>query len=458
MDAARTCPPYGIYLLATLLRELGHETTVVDLIAQGSSDLRPHFMTLAAADLIGIGTSSLSWPTARDCIATIRSAFSSVPIVLGGIHATMFDRHLLTTTGAGFAIRGEAEVALPALCDALRGKGRLPDVPNLTYKTLSGRIHRNPAATMLPAETLARYSPPDYSGIPRGRYFGLGVESSRGCAFDCCFCSTSYRRSWRSLPADTVVGRIEKAMSFGPLTSGDVVQIVDDEFTTQPERVGRICALLRERRMRPRLVFDARVNDLLDPAFVETIAPFAHQFLVGAECGYDRGLEMVGKKTDCRRMTLAARNLHEHGIADRADFSFVLGFPWETKADVMATVRFAHDLHSRFSIRILLQWYCQIPGSRLWSEQREREIVHEAHYDDYGFFRNHYLFRTGVSLKPSEVFDVQSIVESLKAGSGRARNGMSMVECSVPEPIITNYPRETGDNSALANLREVVGT
>jgi anaerobic magnesium-protoporphyrin IX monomethyl ester cyclase len=457
MDATKTCPPYGIYHLATCLSEHGHEAFVIDQIAQGTPDLRPHAALLATADLIGIGTSSLSWPTARDCIAVLASSFPAVPIVLGGIHATMFDRYVLETTGANFVVRGEGEVALPVLCEAMLGIKTYSDVPNLTYKLMSGKIVRNPSAGKITAEQLSAYPLPDYGSVPFGAYYGLAIETSRGCPFDCIFCSTAYRKTWRGIPAEVVVDRIEQATAFLPRTTGGVLQIIDDEFTTDTARTMRICDLLNKRNLYPRLVYDARINDLLEMELVCGLAPYTEQFLVGAECGYDRGLATVGKRTTCAKMSSAAENLMRTGIAEKADFSFVIGFPWETKDEVMQTVRFAHHLHSSFGVRILLQWYCQIPGSRLWNEQRSKEIVHESLYDNYGFFRNHYLFRTGVRLKPSEIFDVQDVLESIKAGSGKNRYGMPLVECSSPEAIIANYPRRKFDDNALASLREAAG-
>jgi anaerobic magnesium-protoporphyrin IX monomethyl ester cyclase len=457
MDATKTCPPYGVYLLATLLKELGHETAIIDLIAQGSADLRPYTSLLSSADLIGIGTSSLSWPTARDCIATISSAFPDIPIVLGGIHATMFDRYVLDSTSADFVIRGEAEMVFPELCDALQGLKRFSEVPNLTYKLMTGKIVQNQQSVKMTADMIAGCPIPDYSEIPFGVYYGIGMETSRGCPFDCIFCSTSYRKTWRCIPAENTVDRIEKIMSFTTRTSGGVLQIIDDEFTIDAQRVLMICNSLNRRGLHPRLIYDARINDLHDTNLVQALAPFTEQFLVGAECGYDHGLEKVGKKTTCSKMISAAENLRKFAIAEKADFSFVIGFPWETKAQIMETIRFAHSLHSRFGVRILLQWYCQIPGSRLWNEQRENEIVHESQYDDYGFFRNHYLFRTAVRLKPSEIFDIQEIMQSIKAGSGRNKYGMPMVECSTPEPIFKNYSKQKNNDNALANLRQVAG-
>lgn len=459
MDAVRTCPPYGIYLLATVLRNNHHSVTIIDLIAQGSKKLDAHWGLLLSSHIIGIGFSSLSWPTAKDIIAEIRMYNKTIPIVLGGIHATMFDTYLLATTEANFVIRGESEVAVLKLCQVLEKGESLKTVTNLTYKTVNGRIIRNRVSPRLTEQMLAEQPLPDYSGIPPGIYTGLGIESSRGCPFDCVFCSTSYRKTWRGITPARFVDKIEKLLPLTTLTTGRLIQIVDDEFCINAERVIEICKEISRRNLDPKIVFDARAKDLLPEGLLNAIAPYAHQFLIGAECGYDEGLKNVGKGITTDILEKAAALLQKYHIASRADFSFIIGLPWESKSDAIKTVRFAYSLYANYGVRILLQWYCQIPGSRLWEAQRKKEILHEAHYDDYGFFRDHYLFRTGVKLTPSEVHEVHGIINSLKTLATKNINGMDMIENSIPDPIIQLYPSIPGcqESTSLANLREVAG-
>jgi len=106
-------------------------------------------------------------------------------------------------------------------------------------------------------------------------------------------------------------------------------------------------------------------------------------------------------------------SLYEHGISERADFSFILGLPWETRAEVEKTIRFAMSLLGKYGVRVILQWYSEIPGSRLWEQHRRQQTVTEAMYDDYGFFRNLYLFRAGVGLLPSDVWNITDLLGKL---------------------------------------------
>lgn len=457
MDAVRECPPYGIYSLARTLRQAGHQVVVADLIARGSNDMQPFAADLQDCSLAGIGATSLSWPTARDVINQIRAVRDDLPILLGGIHPTMFDRYLLSNFPVQFVIRGEAEIALPVLCAALENNRALDEVPNLTRRDPDKNIIRNPLGPLIPKHELASFPVPDYAELPAGIYKTLSIESSRGCAFDCAFCSTSYRRSWRAIPTEAFVDRLAEVTTHLDRVEHQIIQIVDDEFSTNPRRATAIVDLIRRRGLTPQLVYDARATDLLAPGFVDAIAEFTHRFLVGAECGYDEGLLRAGKGTSCRILEDAARTLYRQGISERADFSFIIGLPWETRSDIERTIRFAMHLLGNYGVRVLLQWYCEIPGSRLWQEERQKQLVHEAMYDDYGFFRNLYLFRSGVRLEPREIWELSEILDKLSFVARVPYRTEHMIEYAIPDPIACYFPLADlvqGD-IGLDSLREV---
>lgn len=456
VDALRECPPLGIYTLAAALEARGDEVTVADLVLLGTRSLEAFAADIDAAELVGIGATSMAWPTALDAIAQVRRRRPDVPIVCGGIHPTLFDRHVLRTCPVQFVVRGEGEAAIVRLCEALEGRLDPGAVPNLSWIDAAGRIVRNAIAPRIGVEALAAAPLPRWDRLPPATYKCLAVESSRGCAFDCSFCSTPYRRTWRGLDAEAVVDRLAHALDALDRTRSGCVHVVDDEFSMNPARATAIARRVAERGLAPRLLFDSRATDLLHPGFVPAIAPYTAGLLVGAECGYDEGLAKVGKGTTCRTLEQAARVLAEHGLAAGADFSFILGLPWETRAEVERTIRFATRLFVDYGVHVMLQWYRQIPGSRIWDEARRDLLVHESMYDAYGFFGNLYLFRTSCRLTPREIYEVADMTEQLQwlaELTGRARP--SIVH-HFPGPIADAFPREALDpDGGLAALRAI---
>ena len=147
----------------------------------------------------------------------------------------------------------------------------------------------------------------------------------------------------------------------------------------------------------------------------------------------------------------------DDGIAACTDFSFILGLPWETRHDVERTIRFATHLYANYGVHIMLQWYRQIPGSRIWEDARRAFVVHESMYDAYGFFQNLYLFRTSCRLSPKEIYEISDATDQLRwLAELHGRERPSIVH-HFPSPITANFPRAMLDveDAGLANLRAI---
>jgi radical SAM superfamily enzyme YgiQ (UPF0313 family) len=295
----------------------------------------------------------------------------------------------------------------------------------------------------LTSEDLASLPTPAYDTIEDQAYVGLSTESSRGCCFNCSFCSTPYRKLWRGIPAELAADRIEIVMESTDRTREGCIHLADDEFTVDPERVVEIARILRRRGLRPQLSYDSRATDLLHDGVIEAMAELTHGVLVGAECGYDDGLRRIGKGITCRTLERAAANLDRFGISGRTRFCFILGLPWEDRREVEATIRFAAHLHAAHGIRIILQWFGQIPGSRLWDEAHGKQLVNEAMYDDFGFFRNLELFHTGCRLTLRDIFEVSEIAMQLNAVSRIVGDPGTEIEYYLPPPVAAHIIQES---------------
>lgn len=456
MDAKKVAPPYGIYLLSSILKLNGHNVDIADLIAKGNIDLSDYNKRINEYDLIGIGATSFSWPTALQCIREIRKHSKKIPIVLGGVHPSMFDQYILNTTDVDYIIRGEGEIAIVELCEMLNGERNIDSVTNISFKNSENKIIRNNIERVV---NLSDIPIPDYTSLPHGQYSALSLESSRGCPFDCIFCSTNYRKTYRTLSPITFVDHVEEVLPFLDKVKNQGIQIIDDEFSLKTDRVIAIANELTRRKLNIKFVFDARARDLLNEEFIEAIAPYTSRLLIGAECGYNSGLKRVGKKITIDVLENAAKNLKKFGLSNLCDCSFVIGFPWETYDDALKTINFASELMIKYDVNILLQWYLQIPGSRLWQKQKEKGVVSEALYDEYGLFRNPYLFRTGVNFSLKEFNKITEIVTSIRMlhEMSGVKNS-NKIDYAHPLALRRYFPQDSDficDVSGLNSLREI---
>lgn len=414
-DAVRPCPPYAVYLLAGVLGAHGHDVVVCDLIADGSGGLVPG--GLDDVDLVGVTATSLSWASALVAMAHVRAARPDVPIVVGGVHASRFDRWVLDHSDADLVVRGDGEHPLLELCAALAGGTDLADVPSLSWRLPSGTFVRNPSGPQVSSADLTAWMP-DYRQLPSRAYWGLALETARGCAFDCSFCSTPHRKRWRGGDAVAVADRLERLVPDLDRTITRSVYLVDDEFTMNPARARQIGEELTRRELPLGILYDSRAPDLLRPGLLASLAPHTRSLLVGAECGYDEGLARIGKGTTCAVLRDAAAALAASGIARLADFSFILGLPWEGPDEVRRTIDFGFDLAEQHGVRLLFNWYAQIPGSHLWDDARSGGTIHESRYDTFGVQRDPNVFFGAVRLTPDEIHAVAAEVRRRRTELG----------------------------------------
>ncbi|MFD0539860.1 hypothetical protein ACFQY7_44925 [Actinomadura luteofluorescens] len=83
--------------------------------------------------------------------------------------------------------------------------------------------------------------------------------------------------------------------------------------------------------------------------------------------------------------------------------------------------------------------------------------MNETMYDEFGFFRDLYLFRSGVRLTPEEIWEIGDLVEQLKAVALIRTPGRRMIEFAFPQAIHDFYPRTVlrRPGTGLRGLREV---
>ncbi|MQA28215.1 MAG: radical SAM protein [Luteitalea sp.] len=437
MDRIKSSPPLGVYWLGGVARRAGHEIDVLDLIALGRVDVPLILRRAGKADIVGISCNTLNWPTARIVAQHIKQAYPELPLIVGGIHPSSYPEHVLHSCPADYIVRGEGERPLVALLEALEGKRGLDTVPGLGYWH-EGVIRLNPDLGLASIDEVENLPDPAYDLLPAEIYETLSIESARGCKFKCTFCSTKFLGSWRGVSAENFVNRLERLMPYVERTRYGVFSFIDDLYTLDIERVPRITELILQRGLKVEATLDARATDIIRGRVAEALAPITNHMLIGAECGYDEGLKKIAKGCTTQVLERAAAILNDVGLSRQVVFSFVIGFPFETRDDCLKTIEFASNLLVKHNVRIYLQWYNTIPGSILWDELAAKGLVNIGMYDDFGFFSNPYLFRSGVQLPIDEIKELSEIIQSLNTVLLFTQPADDIIQFAPPEWLWSN--------------------
>ena len=234
--------PLGLELVAEAARRAGHEVRLIDLQVE---DHRAYFRLIAdwRPDLVAFSCNYLAnVPEIVDLARATRARHPATRICVGG-HSASFIPKAILEHGAGAidcVLTGEGEAVLPPLLQAIEGGGDLALVPGAV--TVDGEgppphfVHS--LDELRPARDLLRH---------RRKYF-LGnldpcasIEFSRGCPWDCSFCSawTFYGRSYRALSTERVVEDLRSIREPGVFIVDDVAFLHEERAMALGEAIAR---------------------------------------------------------------------------------------------------------------------------------------------------------------------------------------------------------------------------
>lgn len=359
------CPSGGILMLAAVLRAGARHRAEVVLAAEYASFRSDLERRLSGCDVLGVSATSYNWYAARELIAAARLARPPLTIVLGGVHPTHLPAHCLASTAADIVVRGEGEITFSDLLDTIERGGDWGRVEGIAFKDHQGRIVFTPDRKPLTARELANLPLPAYELIPPGVYSHVPVEGSRGCAFDCAFCGIVERRSHRAVSPARMAAVVARLRTLEDRFLGRSVFFTDDSFgTLKAEASGQLEALAPTGW---RIGLEARYKDLLHPQLAPALdANHFYLIQIGVEAGYQAGIDKVDKMLELGDVFAFADAVATRGMRSAIHYSMACGLPWETEADVLASIDTGHALAARSgSPPPMLNNFNLLPGSRM---------------------------------------------------------------------------------------------
>jgi radical SAM superfamily enzyme YgiQ (UPF0313 family) len=335
--------------LAAALRADGHEVEILDLLLARTTPAKiERRMERFRPQIVGITSVTLNHHIASRIGEVVRKCDEEVPIVMGGPHVSFEVEGSFRDLGAlDFIGINEGEHTMVELVRALEGRMDLRDVRGLALRDRStGRIERTAPRPL--EDDLDELAPPARDLVPLARYLAFdshaSVVTSRGCPYECIFCSAPARtgRKVRYRDPSLCVDEIEEivALGFGEIT------IEDDLFTLYRKHFLAVCGELARRDTGIRWNGFSRV-DTITPEIVETMARAGCQAICfGVESGNQEILDLAKKHSSLARVREAMRMTQAAGISALA--SFIIGLPGETAETLRETFEFAESLRQEF--------------------------------------------------------------------------------------------------------------
>ncbi|OGW83516.1 MAG: hypothetical protein A2987_03855 [Omnitrophica bacterium RIFCSPLOWO2_01_FULL_45_10] len=283
---------------------------------------------------------------------------SGIPIVVGGIHPSLYpEQFIYETSPVDFAVIGEGEETLLELAKYIEsGKEDYDSIDGISYLK-NGMARRTKVRTIMndlsisPMNVYQKlnmrfYTRPHAFVTRHVRISGVQIFTSRGCPYNCTFCSGSvirkmnkFSRPIRYRPVRSVIEEIKFLKDRFAI---DGFYIMDDTFCVDRAHAEEFCGELKNMKMNLVWACETRSN-LVDEALLKKMKDSGLvQIDVGVESGSDEMLKEIEKgitAADTMKIFSLAR---KHGV--RAFASVMINLPNETVEQLQDTIRLLEKL------------------------------------------------------------------------------------------------------------------
>lgn len=342
-------PPLGILTVAGPLIKKGIEVTILDERVEDDFDRKLINELQKGPVCAGISSMSGRQITQALRISKLIKDNSKVPVIWGGVHASLEPNSTIEHPLVDIIVRDDGEEAFARLVDVLMNDpSDLGKIDGIAYKSNGAIIFTNESKPSdiekLPYIPFNLVDFNKYGPIPGSRGYNwtsdpkhiIPMETSRGCPFTCSFCTESVRKKkWRALSPERVINEIKYYITeYGVYN----FTFIDDNFFGNIKRGEEIIKLLAQEKLGINWYSNVRTDYMTkaSPSFIKNLEESGCRILTfGAESGSERVLKMISKDATAGDVVETNRKLAKSDIIPH--FVTIRGFPTETRAEIKET-------------------------------------------------------------------------------------------------------------------------
>jgi radical SAM superfamily enzyme YgiQ (UPF0313 family) len=383
--SAPSYPPLGLSYIGAVLEQDGHQVHILDFDADRMNEEKIiNFLKNFKPSLVGLTATTPTYDHAVS-IAKLVKSVDNIPVVLGGIHATITPQTCISNKFIDFVIKGEGEITTRELIRAIENNNNFSNIDGLFYKN-NGEIIQNKERCLIenlddlpfPARHLfnqQKYTYPDalYSPV-------FPIITSRGCPGACTYCCTKliFGRMFRFRSPKNIVDEIEFLVE---KYKAKEIHIWDDNFTLIKKRVFEFCDEIKKRNID--LAFSLPNGIRVDQVNYEVLSSLKkiglYSAAFGVESGSQKILNNVKKGTKINQIRGAFKLCKKLKIETWA--FFMLGLPGDTIKTIKQTIEFAKELDPDVAKFHILKPF---PGTEVFDLLSRQGLIIESDWTRYG--------------------------------------------------------------------------
>ncbi len=373
-----------------------HRVGVADLILVQSS-VEPTVRRLMREwdpEIVGLSIMTFQRATALAVIALIRAVKPGVRIVVGGYDPSLAREAYTDDPGpvVDFVVRGEGEITFRLLIRAIEAGDGFEAIAGLSYR--DGVAFRHNRARGVGDLSNEEFRLPNRAARVLSGYTTMGrqadvVETSRGCTYDCSFCSIIEMRgrNFHRFSIERVITDIQDASDRGARS----IFLVDDNITLDVKRFGKLCqAIIDAGLHRIDYTVQAMTSSIANAG--ETLAPlmrragFRYVFL-GIENVVESDLSFLNAESKNTRRVAGKRSgnatldaighIRSNGM--HVVGGLIVGMPDDTRETIEANLAFAR----RHVDWPYIQHPTPYPGTPMSADLRDKGLITSEDVSEY---------------------------------------------------------------------------
>ncbi len=403
-------PPLGPAYIAAVIKKAGHEVQAIDAPVEGFYDVEKFkFGTYVfglnienTVNLIKPYTEVIcfsfmytnSWYFDRELVAETRKRFPTSVIIGGGEHASAVPEYCFKTAPEiDYIVLGEGEATIGELMECIENKISPDNISRIAFKSGSEIKINNFERRVKRVENIDDIPWPAWELFPLKKYFeykvtygvyrgnNLPILASRGCPYDCTFCSNPqmYGKKYSLREVKDVVDEMEYYHKNYNITSFDFFDLTAIIYK---DWIIKLCSEIINRGLNITYQIPAGTRaEAIDFEVAEMLYKSGCKNITYApESGSKKMLKAIKKKVNLEKMYASIKHSYKAGM--NIKLNIIVGLPDESHSDVIKTIWFlfrsswlgAHDMYPGV--------FSPYPGSALY-ERLVKEGKIDLYSDDY---------------------------------------------------------------------------
>lgn len=326
--------PIGIGTLAGYLLANNKQVKILDdqVTPVNEQILKEYVKDLSAPYIFGISCFTAGIGRGYQIAQFIKRRYPDSYVIMGGIHPTVLPEEVLNSGYVDIVVRREGDKTIILLYDALKNGKDFTEILGISYRDENNKIIHNQDAPLFSDLNLLPLFPYHLFESHIDKYDLGFILSSRGCPYNCIFCSQRQisGRWYRYVEPERVIEELD--LLIHKYQQKDI-SFFDDNFIIDRERTKRLCDLMYKNGYYKNTVFCCQTRgDAVDDEILEYLKKAGFTTIgFGLETGSERLMKLLNKGETVQQNIKGVRLAKKHGF--KVMGNFILGLPTETKQE-----------------------------------------------------------------------------------------------------------------------------